>query len=490
MKPIKTRTLLIFVSSAILGVGFFIFAFITTNQLKETAIYQSKTNLQIISRSMKSFLQKQQITSIKSYDLLLKQIAFENEDFRITLIDFDGIVIADSDAKNILSLENHLDRHEVLSATKEKPCFALRKSTVNQKEVLYFAKSITLEHNQKQHNYVLRLSMPLEISVYFTGNIKIKFLFSGIIIFSVIIILSILISNFVIKGISELKKASKEFSKNNFSYVPNVCSTKEINQLAKSLQEMAISIQNDRKRLKHLEQVRMDFVANVSHELKTPITSIKGFSETLLDGAINDADCAKNFISIINEQSSRMEQIIDDLLTLSRLEQENKIIDYVKIDLIFLLDSLIKKEYAENEKQIIFLFENKTNNEQILFPLNESLFLQAINNILQNAKKYCPPKSTVECLLEKNEMGDRQKIKIIIQDNGRGIPQEYKQRIFERFFRVDKGRSREEGETGLGLSIAKHIVNLHGGQISETGRKDGKSGCRFEIDLLCQIKNY
>lgn len=488
MKQIKTRILLIFVNSFFLILGFLFFVLIATNQLKQTAINQTVTNLKIISRSVESFLQNNCIHSINNnendYDSLLKNFAFSNEDFRISLVDLNGKVIADSDAKQTEILENHLNRSEIISAIKEKPEYALRKSTVNQKYVLYFARKITLKNNyeNKPHEYVLRLSMPLETSVYFSSNVKAKFLFSGIIIFSVIIILSILISNFVVKGIEELKNTSKKYEKNDFDYEPKVSSTKEINDLAKQLKQMAFAIKSDRQRLNHLEQVRKDFVANVSHELKTPITSIKGFSETLLEGAIEDSECAKNFVEIIAQQSCRMEQIIEDLLTLSRLEQENKTIDLYEIDLVCFLRDLVKKEQMQNKKQMVFNFLNKTEKEKLYFSINENLFCQAISNILQNASKYCPEKSLVECILEKPS-NSKSKIKIIIQDNGNGIPLEYKSRIFERFFRVDKGRSRETGGTGLGLAIVKHIINLHGGTINEVGRIDGQCGSRFEIEI-------
>jgi len=248
----------------------------------------------------------------------------------------------------------------------------------------------------------------------------------------------------------------------------------------------------DISRLKRLEQVRKDFVGNVSHELKTPITAIKGFAETLLEGALEEPETAKHFLTIINQQSDRLINIVEDLLLLSRLEQANVPMEIQPTDLESLFADLFQaynrnSDFKINLKQQIF-----PENEHILANLNARLFSQAICNLIDNCIKYCPENTTMEFIttLEKNKPDGKLRqypmIHIIIQDDGPGIPDEYHKRIFERFFRVDKGRSRETGGTGLGLAIVKHIVELHKGTIKSTKRPDGKNG--FCVEILIPTK--
>ena len=133
--------------------------------------------------------------------------------------------------------------------------------------------------------------------------------------------------------------------------------------------------------------------------------------------------------------------------------------------------------HASGEKHIALSFSTAVDHVQVL--MNAGLYEQAVGNIIDNAVKYCPSGSEIDCIVQKNgEHAD-----VIIQDTGTGIPPQFRERIFERFFRVDKGRSREEGGTGLGLSITSHIIQIQGGTVAETGRMDGKSGARFVITL-------
>jgi len=239
----------------------------------------------------------------------------------------------------------------------------------------------------------------------------------------------------------------------------------------------ALFVLNDVTRLKRLENIRRDFVANVSHELKTPITSIKGFVETLKDGAINEPENAEKFLNIIDSHSDRLNSIIEDLLNLSRIEQlaeadqvllEEKKLEEVLNDII----TLFKSETSEPN------FDIKLNcDSDIMANISPPLFERGILNLLDNAVKYCSD----DCFIKIEVERDDREIKINIVDNGIGIPQEHLQRIFERFYRVDKSRSREVGGTGLGLSIVKHITAAHRGWVSVTSIP-GK-GSTFTIHL-------
>jgi two-component system phosphate regulon sensor histidine kinase PhoR len=219
---------------------------------------------------------------------------------------------------------------------------------------------------------------------------------------------------------------------------------------------------HDITQLRQLENTRRDFVANVSHELKTPITSIKGFVETLLAGALKEPDNAGNFLRIIAKQTERLNEIIDDLLSLSRLEQE------AERGQIFLTGQKLKgvlesavhvcRPKADAKKIDIAVACPETLRGLINAPLLE----QALVNLIDNAVKFSEPGGRVQVEAE----GRGAEVAVRVRDQGAGIPAEHLPRIFERFYRVDAGRSRKVGGSGLGLAIVKHIALAHGGRVT------------------------
>ncbi len=239
----------------------------------------------------------------------------------------------------------------------------------------------------------------------------------------------------------------------------------------------AIFVLSDITKLRRLENIRKDFVANVSHEIKTPITAIKGFVEILRDGSEKDEQDVNRFLEIIARHVNRLEAIIDDLLKLSRIEKdaETEGIQLAESGIKEVLESAVQacRPLADSRGAGITLACDALLTGRINPPLLE----QALVNLLDNAIKYSDEKKPVgiEALQDNNE------ILIRVADNGRGIEQEHLPRIFERFYRVDKARSRRLGGTGLGLSIVKHIIQAHGGHVSVTSTP-GK-GSVFTIHL-------
>ncbi|GGA51752.1 PAS domain-containing sensor histidine kinase [Kroppenstedtia guangzhouensis] len=216
--------------------------------------------------------------------------------------------------------------------------------------------------------------------------------------------------------------------------------------------------------IRRLEKMRTEFVANVSHELKTPVTSLRGFAETLLDGAAEDPDMRKEFLEIIQTESLRLERLITDLLDLSKIESRNMPLDIQSIDIGELLRSTAKTVEEQMRKQELS-FRVKTE-EEFLVQVDPDRFSQILLNLLSNAMAYTPVGGEVILSAGRGEAHWW----IRVSDTGIGIPEKDLPRIFERFYRVDKARSRESGGTGLGLAIVKHLVEAHRGEIQVTSR--------------------
>jgi two-component system, OmpR family, phosphate regulon sensor histidine kinase PhoR len=231
--------------------------------------------------------------------------------------------------------------------------------------------------------------------------------------------------------------------------------------------EGTILVFHDLTRLKQLERTREEFVANVSHELRTPLSLIKGYVETLLDGARTNPEVAERFLKIIERNAQRLDLLIQDLLTISALESGRITLSLQPVPLRPLVEKVFfdLKPPADN-KSIALV--------NALHPLTATAdanrLEQVLANLVDNAIKYGRTQGTVTVGGRQMEDG---KIEISVQDDGPGIPAEALDRVFERFYRVDKARSREQGGTGLGLSIVKHIVQNHGGKVwakSEPGK--------------------
>lgn len=236
----------------------------------------------------------------------------------------------------------------------------------------------------------------------------------------------------------------------------------------------AVIVLRDIDRLRKLENIRRDFVANVSHELRTPITTIKGFSETLLDERGSNPEKLRRFLKIISRHADRMNYIIEDLLTLSRLQQtQNGEERYSRLNIQDVLDETLDFCLAGAEDRDIEIITEYP--EDLYIRAVPVLISQAISNLVDNAIKNSDPGSKVKIIVTEDE----ESVYIEVIDRGRGIGEKHLPRIFERFYRVDRARSRREGGTGLGLAIVKHIAQVHGGRV-EVESELGK-GSKFTI---------
>lgn len=235
----------------------------------------------------------------------------------------------------------------------------------------------------------------------------------------------------------------------------------QVGPLAGTIQGGAIAIFYDITDLERLERIRRDFVANVSHELRTPLTAISGYAETLLDGALDDKENNRKFVEIIRSHASRLSNIASDLLALSELESERPAAESRPISVRSAVDAALKIIEPAAQLRGITITSGDLEDAEVL--AERGRLEQALVNLLDNAVKFNRPAGEVRVEVKK-EAGDN--VRIVVADTGIGIPSTDLSRVFERFYRVDKARSREMGGTGLGLSIVRHAVERMNGTVS------------------------
>lgn len=236
----------------------------------------------------------------------------------------------------------------------------------------------------------------------------------------------------------------------------------------------AIGVFFDITRLERLERVRQEFLSNVSHELRTPLTAILAFVETLEDGAVDDGANNRRFLSIIRKNATRMHTLIDDILELSAIEAGTVPVEPAPVPLYPVIASLLTALAAKAHARRVTL-HNEVEGNVIVFA-DERRLEQMLTNLVENAIKFNREGGTVTIRHERTS--DDQ---IYVEDTGEGIPEEHLSRLFERFYRVDKARSREMGGTGLGLAIVKHLARAHGGEVTVNSRLG--EGSTFTVKL-------
>jgi len=387
--------------------------------------------------------------------------------YRFTLIRADGVVLADTEA-DVRKLLTHKDRPEFREALERGQGSQTRYSASLDKNMLYLAHRIPMKGPAKA---VIRVAVPertilRELAVSQRTMVALVFF-----VFLAALAVSYWTSLRVIGPVSDLQKGVQQLGNGDFSFRLQIPPVPHLAHLARAINQMA-------EQIERLSTIRQDFVANVSHELRTPVTSIKGFAETLLDGAKDSPKDCERFLGIIMRQTTQLESIIHDLLELSRMEQ-NSIQSLDKFPTA--LDETIRNAVAlcqsrAEEKGVTVRTSCETG---LIANIHAGFVEQALLNLIDNALKYGV--TPEEPFIDISATREGQSFVITVKDYGHGIPSAHLDRIFERFYRVDKGRSREMGGTGLGLSIVKHIALIHGGSIRVTSEL-GK-GTAFTLTL-------
>ena len=240
--------------------------------------------------------------------------------------------------------------------------------------------------------------------------------------------------------------------------------------------EGVVTVLHDVTQLRATDRIRRDFVANASHELRTPLTAIRGFAETLRDGALNDRPTAERFLQAILRHALRLQRLAEDLTTLAQAESLKQNFEPVQTDLRAVCrDSAGSLEGAAHAKGMTLRFQLPE--EKVVVDVSPRALDHALTNLIGNAIKYSPEKTTVTIRLRE----DRDNAVLEVEDQGPGIPAHLRQRIFERFYRIDGGRSPEQAGTGLGLSIARNMIDRVGGELSLVPRAE--PGALFRITL-------
>lgn len=237
-----------------------------------------------------------------------------------------------------------------------------------------------------------------------------------------------------------------------------------------------VAVFHDITSIRELEVMRTEFVANASHELQTPLTAVKGFAETLLDGAMHDPQTSEKFIKIINNEAERLSRLVDDLLDLANLEAKKINLSFQPVDLRTFIPETVQRLMPHAEKNELTITCDIPDNLPSIRGDSDWL-AQVIFNLLENSIKYTQPGGRIMV----RALKQKENIKVEVEDTGIGIPAKDLPRVFERFYRVDKARSRRMGGTGLGLAIVKHVVEAHGGKV--TVRSEEGKGTTFSFTL-------
>lgn len=494
---------------------------------------------------------------IDELDTLIKKLGRQIET-RITVVNLDGIVLADSE-KDQAIMENHKNRLEIMQAIRDGIGTSLRYSTTMKEEMLYVA--VPIEINGKVFG-ILRASLFLNEINTLLNNLQMTIIKIAVIIVVVLLLGAFLFSRNLSRPLKELGDASRKVAQGDFNAKVYLKNRDEIKELADSFNYMTDQMKNlftqlsyqkeeldsiissikeglcvldkegkitiynesfrkivkndsvkgkfywevlrkikfdelikkvrgerssiveeielnnktylcsatfctnkeeivatlhDITKIKDLEKTKKDFVSNVSHELRTPLTAIKGFVETLEETTNDDEN--KHYLNIIKRHTDRVINIVEDLLLLSELEEESSSLEFEDVNLEGLIENILKIfDQRLREKNLVLKF--KSDKDLPLIKADPFKLEQVFINLIDNAVKYTESGEIIISLSQKDE-----KVVTEIQDTGICIPKEHLSRIFERFYVVDKSRSRKLGGTGLGLSIVKHIVLLHNGKI-------------------------
>ena len=397
----------------------------------------------------------------KQLEQLDKQVLDEDE--RITVINKEGTVVADTDYADTGALENHLKREEIKSAIEHGSGYSVRYSDTLHEKMLYTAML------SKESSYILRLSIKYTGTEDYIRALAPAYIIGAAFVLGISMSISLRLSDAVTRPLKEITDEMSiiqgeipEFHFKTYQYP-------ELNRISYTTDKLTNEIKEYVEKVDFEKQIRQEFFSNASHELKTPITSIKGYAEILHNDFAKTAEAKEDCIRRIIKEADHMTTLINDILMISKLETKEDHIDISEIRLIPLLEDIM--ESVEPLARV-----NHINIHMDCKPVtvygSARQYRELLMNLITNAILYNKQNGEVFVTVRRQP----EALQIEVKDTGIGIRKEDQERIFERFYRVDKGRSRKMGGTGLGLSIVKHIVAFNGGKISvESGPDTGST---------------
>jgi two-component system phosphate regulon sensor histidine kinase PhoR len=391
---------------------------------------------------------------------------------RITVIAPDGRVLSDSEAAHPERLENHRHRPEVARALAGATGSSIRRSPTLGIDFLYVAVPVA--------GRALRLAMPLSEIDEHVSAIRRQTIIALGLAFLPAVAVAALLARHVSGRLGAIIRYAAELSKGNYRARLRKPGGGELGMLAARLNETGEHLEREHEKLEKIERVRKDFVMNVSHELRTPLAAIQGYTETLLDGALDDRANNLRFLRIIRQNAERLGRLVADLMTLSQIELQTRTFHPAPHELNDLLTDIGESMQPMAEKKRIAIHVQPASAQ--VFCDSQAIF-QVLANLLDNAIKYTPEGGSIAV---RSEVRDG-KAEVAVRDTGMGIPAEDVPRLFERFYRVDKARSRELGGTGLGLSIVRHLVMAQGGEVRVESEPGKGSTFAFTLPLVTKL---
>lgn len=376
-----------------------------------------------------------------------------NNDYRITIIDNDGSVLADSETGNPETMENHKNRKEVKEAFQNGFGTKVRNSSTIKGSMMYAAYCSPTQHK------VIRISIHHDVITDLMKMMVPSIAISLLLALSVAGVLTNKFAASVTKPILEISHKLEGIYDEKIDFNFPHYQYDELNIIARTTTDMSKSVQDYIRKLEKEKTIRQEFFSNASHELKTPLTAIRGYAELLQSGMASDTQMQKEFLGRIHSEVEEMTNLINDILMISRLETK---------ELMPTKEILCVKSVAEEVKKTLKPLADENNVSLEIHCCDEFVYMDRshlqgiLSNLMGNAVKYNRPGGFVQTDITM----DSTSLSIRVEDSGIGIAKEDQKRIFERFYRVDKGRSKRVAGTGLGLSIVKHVTEFYGGCVS------------------------
>jgi len=457
---------------AVLALALIAVDYLVTQRVEHTFTDQLRQELAEKAQTIALMLPQQGV----AFDQLAKATGA-----RITWVDASGRVLGESDA-DPAGMENHRTRPEIAAALQGQVGSSLRLSPTLGFRLFYVA--------IPYRGGALRLAVPATALDAQVRAIRNDVLLSTALAFLPFVILAAIFARYISGRLGTIIEFTRELADGNFrARLPGssrgelgLLSTK-LNETSEKLEFMLDRLETEHAELEKLENVRKDFVINVSHELRTPLASIQGYTETLLDGAIHDPANNLKFLNIIRQNAERLARLAADLLTLSRVELSQQEFKFASYYVNRLLSDNLDGMRPIAERHGVQLVLERAEPEGVEVFCDAEAVHQILTNLLDNAIKYTPGAGTVTVgARQLGVPGDASgRVEFFVRDTGPGIPADDLPRLFERFYRVDKARSRALGGTGLGLAIVKHLARSQGGEVRVESQVDKGSTFFFTL---------